>query len=111
MKHLFKGLLLFLSLISLTACTTPIKEGHIVDKHMTEEHKETNAYIMGDGMPIYSENKNLPNIISMYTVKTKMATDIQSQFEWMKKPITLKRLVTGTQSNKKKGNNLCIMEF
>jgi hypothetical protein len=46
MKHLFKGLLLFLSLISLTACTTPIKEGHIVDKHMTEEHKETNAYIL-----------------------------------------------------------------
>ena len=58
MKHLFKGLLLFLSLISLTACTTPIKEGHIVDKHMTEEHKETNTYIMGDGMPIYSEDKN-----------------------------------------------------
>lgn len=57
MKHLFKGLLLFLSLISLTACTTPIKEGHIVDKHMTEKHKETNAYIMGDGMPIYSEDK------------------------------------------------------
>lgn len=48
MKHLFKGLLLFLSLISLTACTTPIKEGHIVDKHMTESHKEMNAYMMGD---------------------------------------------------------------
>ena len=57
MKHLFKGLLLFLSLISLTACTTPIKEGHIVDKHMTESHKETNAYMMGDGIPIYSEDK------------------------------------------------------
>lgn len=57
MKHLRKGLLLILSLISLTACATPIKEGNIVDKHMTESHKETNAYMMGDGMPIYSENK------------------------------------------------------
>lgn len=57
MKHLFKGLLLFLSLISLTACTTPIKEGHIVDKHITEEHKETNAYMIGDGMPIYLKDK------------------------------------------------------
>lgn len=101
MKHLSKGLLLILSLISLTACTTPIKEGHIVDKHMTESHKETNAYMMGDET-IFSENKNLPNIILMYTVKTKMVTDIQSQFEWMKKPITLRRLVTGGPSNKER---------
>ena len=56
MKHLFKDLLLFLSLIFLTACTTPIKEGYIVDKHRTEEHKEMNAYIIGDGMPIFSED-------------------------------------------------------
>lgn len=55
MKHLSKGLLLVFSLISLTACATPIKEGHIVDKHMTESHKETNAYMMGDGMPIFSD--------------------------------------------------------
>lgn len=55
MKHLFKGLFFVLSLISLTACTTPIKEGHIVDKYMTESHKEMNAYMMGDGMPIYSD--------------------------------------------------------
>lgn len=55
MKHLFKGLFFVLSLISLTACATPIKEGHIVDKHMTEEYKEMNAYMMGDGMPIYSD--------------------------------------------------------
>lgn len=55
MKHLSKGLLLVLSLISLTACATPIKEGHIVDKHTTESHKEMKAYMMGDGMPIYSD--------------------------------------------------------
>lgn len=56
MKHSLKWFLLVLSLISLTACATPIKEGYIVDKHMTEEHKEMNAYMMGDGMPIYSED-------------------------------------------------------
>ena len=55
MKHLSKGLLLVLSLISLAACATPIKEGHIVDKHMTESHKETNAYMMGDET-IFSES-------------------------------------------------------
>lgn len=55
MKHIFKGLFLFLSLIFLASCGTPIKEGHIVNKHMTETHKEMNAYMMGDGMPIYSE--------------------------------------------------------
>lgn len=111
MKHLSKGLLLVLSLISLTACATPIKEGHIVDKHMTESHKEMNAYMMDDGMPIFSEDKNLPNIILMYTVKTKMVTDIQSQFEWMKKPITLRRLVTGTQSNKERGKINVLRNF
>lgn len=55
MKQLSKGLLLVFGLISLAACVTPIKEGHIVDKHMTESHKEMNAYMMGDGMPIYSD--------------------------------------------------------
>lgn len=55
MKHLSKGLLLVLSLISLTACATSIKEGNIVDKHMTESHKETNAYMMSDET-IFSEN-------------------------------------------------------
>lgn len=54
MKQLLKGLLLIFSLISLTACATPIKEGHIVDKHMTEAHKEMKAYMMGDDMPIYA---------------------------------------------------------
>ena len=54
MKHLLKGLLLIFSLISLTACATPIKEGHIVDKHMTEARKEMKAYMMGDDMPIYA---------------------------------------------------------
>lgn len=55
MKHLSKGLLLVLSLISLTACATPIKEGTIVDKHMTETHKETNVYMIDD-IPIFSED-------------------------------------------------------
>lgn len=45
-----------MSLISLAACTTPIKEGHIVDKHMTEGHKETSVILMGD-MPIYSKDE------------------------------------------------------
>lgn len=56
MKNSLKGLLLVLSLVSLAACTTPIEEGHIVNKHMTESHKEMNADMMGDGMPIYSEH-------------------------------------------------------
>lgn len=56
MKSLLKELLLVLSLISLAACSPSIKEGYIVDKHMTESHKETNAYMMGDDMPIFSED-------------------------------------------------------
>ena len=57
MKHSLKWFRLVLGLVSLTACATPIKEGHIVGKHMTETHKEMNAYMMGDGMPIFSEDK------------------------------------------------------
>lgn len=56
MKHLFKGLLLSLSLIFLASYGTSIEEGTIVNKHMTESHKETNAYMMGDET-IFSENK------------------------------------------------------
>lgn len=55
MKHLFKGLLLFLSLIFLASCATSIEEGAIVNKHMTEERKETNMYMIGD-MPIFSDD-------------------------------------------------------
>ena len=55
MKHLFKGLLLFLSLIFLASCATSIEEGTIINKHMAEEHKETDVYMIGD-MPIFSDN-------------------------------------------------------
>lgn len=55
MKHLFKGLLLSLSLIFLASYGTSIEEGTIVNKHMTEEHKETDVYMIGD-MPIFSDN-------------------------------------------------------
>lgn len=61
MKHLSKGLLLVLSLISLTACATPIKEGHIVDKH-----KETNAYMMGDETIFSDETKPAKYYFDVY---------------------------------------------
>lgn len=55
MKHLFKGLLLSLSLIFLASYGTSIEEGTIVNKHMTEEHKETDVCMIGN-MPIFSDN-------------------------------------------------------
>lgn len=66
MKHLSKILLLILSLISLTACSTPIKEGHIVDKHMTESHKETNAYMMGEETILSNETKPAEYYFDVY---------------------------------------------
>lgn len=66
MKHLFKGLFFVLSLISLTACATPIKEGHIVDKHMTESYKETNAYMMRDETIFSDETKPAKYYFDVY---------------------------------------------
>lgn len=62
MKHLSKGLLLVLSLISLTACATPIKEGHIVDKHMTENHNETITYSLCDPFPLRYRGPQLAGV-------------------------------------------------
>lgn len=66
MKHLSKGLLLVLSLISLAACSPSIKEGYIVDKHMTESHKETNAYMMGDETIFSDETKPAKYYFDVY---------------------------------------------
>lgn len=56
MKHILKGLILFLSLIFLAACESPISEGTIVNKHMTEAHTETSVIWVED-MPIFSEDE------------------------------------------------------
>ncbi len=79
MKHLFKGLFFVLSLISLAACSPSIKEGYIVDKHMTES-KETNAYMMGDET-IFWMKRSPPNTISMYTAKTTVADTVTVQVD------------------------------
>lgn len=56
MKHILKGLVLVLGLIFLTACESPISEGTIVNKHMTEEHTESSVIWVED-MPIFSEDE------------------------------------------------------
>lgn len=56
MKHILKSLVLVLGLIFLVACESPISEGTIVNKHMTEAHKETSVLLVGD-VPIFTEDE------------------------------------------------------
>lgn len=45
-----------LGLIFLAACKSPISEGTIVKKHMTEAHTETSVIMIGD-TPFFSEDE------------------------------------------------------
>ena len=98
-----------MSLISLAACSPSIKEGYIVDKHMTESHKETNAYMMGDETIFSDETKPAKYYFDVYG-EDENGNGHTVTIRVDEETYNAQKIGDCTQSNKERGQT-CITEF